>query len=68
VQTLLDPSDREALHSHVRFVMLRHRTVGDHLDLPSGTRVRLPGFGGVGTYRQKCDEEAAAGYPAFRIS
>ncbi|MBC8091476.1 MAG: NAD(P)/FAD-dependent oxidoreductase [Pseudonocardia sp.] len=24
--------------------------------------------GGVGTYRQKCDEEAAAGYPAFRTS
>ena len=23
-------------------------------------------IGGVGTHRQKCEEEAAAGYPAFR--
>ncbi|RZT88762.1 cyclohexanone monooxygenase/acetone monooxygenase [Pseudonocardia sediminis] len=31
-------------------------------------RRMLSYIGGVGTYRQKCEEEAAAGYPAFRRS
>jgi transcriptional regulator of acetoin/glycerol metabolism len=43
MQTLLDPADREALQDHVRFVMQRHPTVDDRVDLPSGTRVRLRG-------------------------
>jgi transcriptional regulator of acetoin/glycerol metabolism len=43
MQTLLDPDDQEALQDHVRFVMLRHVTVDDRVDLPSGTRVRLRG-------------------------
>ncbi|WP_214371062.1 sigma-54-dependent Fis family transcriptional regulator [Pseudonocardia sp. H11422] len=43
MQTLLDPGDQEALQDHVRFVMLRHATVDDRVDLPSGTRVRLRG-------------------------
>lgn len=41
MQALLAPGDQEALQDHVRFVMLRHPTVDDRLDLPSGTRVRL---------------------------
>lgn len=43
LQVLLDPCDREALQDHARFRMLRHTTVDDRLDLPSGIRVRLRG-------------------------
>lgn len=43
LQTLLRPGDQEALQDHVRFVMRRHVTVDDALDLPSGIRVRLRG-------------------------
>ncbi len=32
---------------------------------PGKPRRLLSYIGGVGTYRQKCDEEAAAGYPTF---
>jgi cyclohexanone monooxygenase/acetone monooxygenase len=35
-------------------------------NVPGKPRRVLSYIGGVGTYRQKCDEEAAAGYPAFR--
>ncbi len=37
-------------------------------NVPGKPRRLLSYIGGVGTYRQKCDEEAAAGYPAFRRS
>ena len=43
LQSLLDVGDREVLQDHVRFVMFRHHTVDDRVDLPSGTRVRLRG-------------------------
>jgi cyclohexanone monooxygenase/acetone monooxygenase len=36
-------------------------------NVPGKPRRLLSYIGGVGTYRQKCDEEAAAGYPAFRM-
>jgi acetone monooxygenase len=34
-------------------------------NVPGKPRRLLSYIGGVGTYRQKCDEEAAAGYPTF---
>jgi acetone monooxygenase (methyl acetate-forming) len=37
-------------------------------NVPGKPRRLLSYIGGVGTYRQKCEEEAAAGYPAFRRS
>ncbi|MHA6792296.1 sigma-54-dependent Fis family transcriptional regulator [Pseudonocardia bannensis] len=43
MQTLLDLGDHEALQDHTRFLMARHNTVDDELDLPSGARVRLRG-------------------------
>lgn len=43
MQTLLDPGDLATLQDHMRFVMVRHPTVDDRVDLPSGARVRLRG-------------------------
>jgi sigma-54 dependent transcriptional regulator, acetoin dehydrogenase operon transcriptional activator AcoR len=43
MQTLLGSADRDALQDHVRFLMVRHPTVDDRVDLPSGARVRLRG-------------------------
>ncbi|MDN5861367.1 MAG: Fis family transcriptional regulator [Pseudonocardia sp.] len=43
LQTMLVGADRDALQDHVRFVMQRHPSVDDCLDLPSGLRVRLRG-------------------------
>jgi sigma-54 dependent transcriptional regulator, acetoin dehydrogenase operon transcriptional activator AcoR len=43
MQTLLSPTDQEALHEHVRFVMRRTPTADERVDLPSGVRVRLRG-------------------------
>ena len=37
-------------------------------NVPGKPRRLLSYIGGVGLYRDKCDEEAAAGYPAFRTS
>lgn len=37
-------------------------------NVPGKPRRLLSYIGGVGTYRQKCAEEAAAGYPKFRTS
>ncbi|MCW2697024.1 MAG: dependent oxidoreductase, partial [Modestobacter sp.] len=37
-------------------------------NVPGKPRRLLSYIGGVGTYRLKCEEEAAAGYPAFRIT
>jgi cyclohexanone monooxygenase len=36
-------------------------------NIPGKPRVFLPYIGGVGRYREKCDEIAAAGYPGFRF-
>jgi cyclohexanone monooxygenase len=36
-------------------------------NVPGKPRVFMPYAGGVGAYRQKCDEVAAAGYPGFTI-
>lgn len=36
-------------------------------NVPGKPRRLLSYIGGVGTYRQKCDEEAAAGYPTFHM-
>jgi acetone monooxygenase len=36
--------------------------------VPGKPRRLLSYIGGVGTYRQKCDEEAANGYPTFSRS
>ncbi|HVL84852.1 MAG TPA: helix-turn-helix domain-containing protein [Pseudonocardia sp.] len=43
MQGLLDPGDLLALQDHARFLMLRHPSVDDRVDLPSGIRVRLRG-------------------------
>ena len=43
MQTLLDLGDHQALQDHTRFLMARHNTVDNELDLPSGARVRLRG-------------------------
>ncbi|QYN39192.1 Fis family transcriptional regulator [Pseudonocardia sp. DSM 110487] len=43
MQTLLDPGDMLALQDHLRFLMIRHATVDERVDLPSGARVRLRG-------------------------
>jgi acetone monooxygenase (methyl acetate-forming) len=37
-------------------------------NIPGKPRRLLSYIGGVGTYRQRCQEEAAAGYPTFRRS
>ena len=37
-------------------------------NVPGKPRRLLSYIGGVGTYRLKCEEEAEAGYPAFRMS
>ena len=43
MQALLEPGDQEALQDHVRFLMLRHATVDEPVELPSGILVRLRG-------------------------
>jgi cyclohexanone monooxygenase len=37
-------------------------------NIPGKPRVMLPYLGGVGPYRQKCDEIAAADYVGFALS
>jgi cation diffusion facilitator CzcD-associated flavoprotein CzcO len=37
-------------------------------NIPGKPRIFMPYIGGVGTYRQKCDEIAAAGYTGFALS
>jgi cyclohexanone monooxygenase len=37
-------------------------------NIPGKPRVFMPYIGGVGTYRQKCDEIAANGYDGFVLS
>jgi cyclohexanone monooxygenase len=37
-------------------------------NIPGKPRVFMPYIGGVGTYRQKCDEIAASGYEGFELA
>ena len=37
-------------------------------NIPGKPRIFMPYVGGVGTYRDKCDEVAAAGYAGFELS
>jgi cyclohexanone monooxygenase len=37
-------------------------------NVPGKPRVFMPYLGGVGPYRAKCDEIAAAGYEGFALS
>jgi cyclohexanone monooxygenase len=36
-------------------------------NVPGKPRIFMPYVGGVGVYRQKCDEIAATGYTGFRL-
>jgi cyclohexanone monooxygenase len=36
-------------------------------NIPGKPRIFMPYVGGVGIYRQKCDEVAAKGYDGFRL-
>jgi transcriptional regulator of acetoin/glycerol metabolism len=42
-QALLSPDDQAALQEHTRFLMARHDTAEDRVELPSGTVVRVRG-------------------------
>ncbi len=59
-----------AHHEEVASATLVHKTNSWYLgsNVPGKPRRLLSYIGGVGVYRQKCEEEAAAGYPAFRMS
>ena len=37
-------------------------------NIPGKPRVFMPYVGGVGTYRQNCDEVAAKGYEGFTLT
>ena len=37
-------------------------------NIPGKPRVFMPYVGGLGVYRQKCDEVAASGYEGFMLS
>lgn len=56
-----------AHHEEVASATLVPKTHSWYLgsNVPGKPRRLLSYIGGVGQYRQKCDEEAAAGYPAF---
>jgi cyclohexanone monooxygenase/acetone monooxygenase len=57
-------------HDETAEVNLISKTTSWYLgsNVPGKPRRVLSYTGGVGVYRQKCDEEAAASYPAFEIS
>ncbi|VXC01104.1 flavin-containing monooxygenase [Nocardioides sp. AX2bis] len=59
-----------AHHEEVASATLVPTTTSWYLgsNVPGKPRRLLSYIGGVGTYRQKCHEEAAAGYPAFEMS
>lgn len=56
-----------AHHEEVASATLVHKTTSWYLgsNVPGKPRRMLSYIGGVGTYRQKCEEEAAGGYPTF---
>jgi cyclohexanone monooxygenase len=67
------PEAEEAWVAHVSEV--GHRTLYPSANswyvganIPGKPRVFMPYIGGVGVYRQKCDEIAAQGYPGFRMT
>ncbi len=59
-----------AHHDEVADSTLVTKTVSWYMgsNVPGKPRRLLSYIGGVGAYREKCDEEAAAGYPAFRLT
>lgn len=59
-----------AHHEEVASATLVPKTTSWYLgsNVPGKPRRMLSYIGGVGTYRQKCEEEAANGYPAFARS
>jgi cyclohexanone monooxygenase/acetone monooxygenase len=59
-----------AHHEEVASATLVPRTHSWYMgsNVPGKPRRLLSYIGGVGTYRQKCEEEAVSGYPAFRMS
>jgi acetone monooxygenase (methyl acetate-forming) len=72
-KTLIEPTQEGedawvAHHEEVAGATLVRRTNSWYLGSNApGKPCRLLSYiGGVGTHRQKCEEEAAAGYPAFR--
>ena len=70
--TVIEPTEAGeeawvAHHEEVASATLVPKTHSWYLgsNVPGKPRRLLSYIGGVGQYRQKCDEEAAAGYPAF---
>ena len=59
-----------AHHEEIASATLVQRTHSWYMgsNVPGKPRRLLSYIGGVGLYRDKCDEEAAAGYPAFGTS
>ncbi|MFR9806260.1 flavin-containing monooxygenase [Pseudonocardia sp. RS010] len=74
-KTVIEPTEAGedawvAHHEEVASATLVPKTHSWYLgsNVPGKPRRLLSYIGGVGQYRQKCDEEAAAGYPKFRIA
>ncbi|WP_433505391.1 flavin-containing monooxygenase [Pseudonocardia halophobica] len=74
-RTVIEPTEAGeeawiAHHEEVASATLVPKTHSWYLgsNVPGKPRRLLSYIGGVGQYRQKCDEEAAAGYPKFRIA
>ncbi|WP_433503604.1 flavin-containing monooxygenase [Pseudonocardia halophobica] len=70
--TVIEPTEAGeeawvAHHEEIASATLVPKTHSWYLgsNVPGKPRRLLSYIGGVGQYRQKCDEEAAAGYPAF---
>jgi cyclohexanone monooxygenase/acetone monooxygenase len=74
-KSLIEPTEEGeyawvAHHEEIASATLVPRTHSWYMgsNVPGKPRRLLSYIGGVGTYRQKCEEEAVAGYPAFRMS
>jgi len=74
-KTVIEPTEAGedawvAHHEEVASATLVPKTHSWYLgsNVPGKPRRLLSYIGGVGQYRQRCDEEAAAGYPNFRIA
>jgi acetone monooxygenase (methyl acetate-forming) len=74
-KTVIEPTEQGeeawvAHHEETAAATLVPKTHSWYLgsNVPGKPRRLLSYIGGVGTYRRKCDEEAAAGYPAFQRS
>ncbi|MCE3554114.1 NAD(P)/FAD-dependent oxidoreductase [Pseudonocardia sp. RS11V-5] len=73
-KTVIEPTEAGeeawvAHHEEIASATLVPKTHSWYLgsNVPGKPRRLLSYIGGVGQYRQKCDEEAAAGYPAFEL-